>query len=56
MADPKIRMVVRSHAEMADRLGAKVTPTLLLDSLLFTGAPNQRYLRAYIHLSLERLP
>jgi len=56
IGDPETRRIVRSHVEMAERLGATVTPTLLLDSLLFKGSPHQRYLRAYIRLELERRP
>lgn len=39
---------VRRDLADAQELGITGTPTVLLDSLLFTGAPPLRYIRAYI--------
>lgn len=40
--------VVRSDLDAGRRLGARVTPTLLVDSLLFAGSPGTPYLEQYV--------
>lgn len=39
---------IEEDFEAATELGIYDTPTILLDSLLFTGSPGVRYLDAYI--------
>ncbi len=52
--DPTTRAAVQSDKAQALAIGVTVTPSLLLDSLLFMGSPSMRYLRAYVDKATNR--
>jgi 2-hydroxychromene-2-carboxylate isomerase len=52
--DPSARETVVADAVLARELGVIGTPSVLLDSLFFTGSPGLRYYGAYVKRILGR--
>lgn len=46
--------LIASDVDKAGKLGVRMTPTLLVDSLLFEGSPGHEYLAAYIRQTTRR--